>query len=512
MVHLPGSGLSTLSPELDKRCQAIRVGISGQFLAARPAMVPGLQGRRMSTKPRRFEHGSAYKDGKLYLFDDRSVLVVRAWPEPRAWRLGLEGAWKGARPLGLDLAAPDTLRPRSRRRKRCQAQAFEVIPVAQRRAAARFGERAWPLHVLFTRVPGAMELAERCPALAVGLAFSRQLRPPVARPLRSARALLRDPGPRTARRVAGWLGFEPSRATVRVLSRLPARLCSPGLLRIIRDALAGSVLRKVLLHAPALERPFTGLLWTMSQPGWSLEIASPVLSAVAAAPRERAWRLVGRLQTIGELWPELWPVRPPPRLVSLRQVHRLRDRLLEDQTSPTRLRALAESLGGFPLPPVPGGPCDGFRIDPLSSVDALLYEGEHMQHCIGTRDYVSACARHRGFAYHVQPLAPSLRLHPGQQATAWITPGEAGRWALAELRALDNAEPQPVLCRAVEHWLDLQDQPGHLRRLALPEEARGRTLRVRRLRRGVAPAHRQAPPRPAPPLGQQLGLDFEIPF
>jgi hypothetical protein len=271
----------------------------------------------MASTPRSFDPGSAYKDGKLYLFDGQGVLVVRAWPAPRAWRLGLDGPWKGARPIGLDLAAPDKLRASSSRRLRCQAQAFAEIPVVQRRAAARFGDRAWSLHCLFTRVQGAIGLAERCPALAAGLAHANSLRPPVGKPMRSARALLRRPGPRTARQVAEWLGFEPSRAVVRVLGKLEPGSCGVRNLRALRWALANPRLRKFLLHASRLHQPLLHLLSLMAEPAWDTSVGNAVLVTVADRPPQRAWPLVARIESLQCSWPELWPRRPLSDLVSV---------------------------------------------------------------------------------------------------------------------------------------------------------------------------------------------------
>lgn len=41
--------------------------------------------------------GTAYKNGKFYLFDARQILVMTGWPDPRAWRKTKTIAWKQIR-------------------------------------------------------------------------------------------------------------------------------------------------------------------------------------------------------------------------------------------------------------------------------------------------------------------------------------------------------------------------------------------------------------------------------
>jgi hypothetical protein len=466
----------------------------------------------MTSTPRSFASGAAFAAGKLYIFREDSALVVRAWPDPRAWRLGLEGPWRGARPVGLDLAAPDKLRPGSAWRRRCEARAFAPIPRDRRRAAARFGDRGWPLHNLFTRVPGALALAELCPALAVGLAFSHLLRAPVRKPQRSARALLRSPGPRMARDVAAWLGFEPSRAVTRVLRKIEPRCCDAGNIIIVRAALQDRQLRKVLLHADRLGKPALVLLGWAVDPGWRPGLDTAVVNAAVRLHDRLAWGVVGDILHLRPWWADVWPERPLPRLVSVPQIARLAARVNAGLDSPRYLRSLAENLGGFPTPPLPGGLMDGYRFEPLYSVDDLIAEGCAMEHCIGSRPYVGRCARGEGFGYRVEAVAPQLVGQPQNRATVWIDRGEGQRWELGGLQARGNAEPSFLLREVVKHWLGLQDFTNPVRVLAERTQQHDPTLalippplRPRRL-------GRQPPRRPPPAQGHQLGLQFDVPF
>jgi hypothetical protein len=466
----------------------------------------------MSTTLRTFEPGSAYKDGKLYLFDMHGVLVVRAWPDPRAWRLGLEGPWKGARPIGLDLAAPDKLRASSRRRLRCQAEAFAAIPTDRRRAAARFGHRSWGLHCLFTRVPGALELAEHCPALAAGLAFSNSLRAAVCKPMRSARALLRHPGPHTARKVAGWLGLEPSRAMVRVLRKLEPSRCGVENLRAIKAAMDVATLRKATLHAPRLTQPLLNLMGQMMRPEWDVRLGCGILVELASFSKQDGWFFLWRLQALRRMWGQLWPERSLPVLASVAQVLRLQGRANRASRDPERLSSILGPERGFPSPPLMGGRIDGVQIQPLRSVSDLVAEGHSMRHCIGSVPYLADCVQGRGFAYRVAVEESGASDREGVQATLWLTPGHAQRWELSEIRARRNNAPPQRLRQAVERWLELQDRPRPIDKSAIPESARGRTLRVTRVRGRQSPTGRTRWVPPPPPLGHQLQLGFVVPF
>jgi hypothetical protein len=299
---------------------------------------------------------------------------------------------------------------------------------------------------------------------------------------------------------------------VRVLGMLAPRDCSVGTLRLLREAMADPVLRKVLLHAPVLSEPLLGLLWDLAEPGCRLRLGSAVLSAVANADVDDGWHLLGCLGYLQQVWPDLWPGRPMPRLVSTAQLLRLHHQAHEERVSPIRLRALAAGLGGFPAPPLPDGVVQGFRFVPLRSADDLIQEGERMGHCVGSIDYVIDCARGHGFGYRVQAEQAELRVAPGQRATVWINREDGLRWEIGELRARSNHSPLPPLRKAVERWIALQDEPRLMLRARIPDAAIGRTLRVVRHRRPAPFARCLQPPRPPEAQGWQLSLGFDVPF
>ena len=55
------------------------------------------------TKPKKsrnlYTFGNTLKDGKLYLFQPNELVVIRGWPEMRAWRrTPVRGGWTHVRP------------------------------------------------------------------------------------------------------------------------------------------------------------------------------------------------------------------------------------------------------------------------------------------------------------------------------------------------------------------------------------------------------------------------------
>lgn len=208
--------------------------------------------------------GIAIKNGKLYRFDKRGgVVVVKTWPEPQAWCRrdgGLDGAqWAACRPW-LDLSACSEKHQPFCWTSVNEMDAFVAIPqeAVQAVVASSLDKRQWASLQLAARVPGGLALLQDAPLLGAALACAYFLKPvPVARPLRSARALLRHGrGMKTWRRVAAWLGFDGSSAFVRTLRRVhiePSRPWTVEMMVGLRKAWADPVAKKRLLHAPDLD-------------------------------------------------------------------------------------------------------------------------------------------------------------------------------------------------------------------------------------------------------------------
>ncbi len=412
----------------------------------------------MTQSPRKFEYGSAFKDGKYYSFSNSDLTVVRAWPDPMAWRLRQEGPWRGWRPRNLDLDAPEQLAalpPRNRRseasmrRLRNQARAYEPAPLAERRSAARYGSyHAWPVYTLLARAPGALELAEHNPALAFALAEHDALRPPVRKLFQSARSLLKSPGPHTAQRVAEWLGFEPSRATVRCLRKIEPRHCSRWRLHLLRVGFNQPRTRKLLLHAPALNEPFLRLYELIINPDCELRVHNGLVSEVAGLQGRRAERACCAIDILISRWHAVFHDRPLPELHSLEQIRTLS---LQAEEALDELCSIPFNLPErFPEPPIPALGSSTCSIEPLDTPAKLQNESLEMRHCIGSPSYLRDSVTGHGYGYSVRYQAGARE----QRATVWLYPVVGEGYRLRDCRRARNGRPSIEILTCVRAWID----------------------------------------------------------
>jgi hypothetical protein len=181
--------------------------------------------------------GWGFKDGKLSVFGERDIVVLRGWPAPLAWRRTRMKAWRPTRQHAesifcavLDKASvlpgdyavePErdvpALVPGERLpfdqyyyahilpQERAIAERFLAkTPAAVLTELGRHTDRHWQLYCLFARCPGAVELAKEHPVLAYALASCWVFRKPApTQPMRAVRSLLRKPVPA----IWAWLGF-----------------------------------------------------------------------------------------------------------------------------------------------------------------------------------------------------------------------------------------------------------------------------------------------------------------
>jgi hypothetical protein len=415
--------------------------------------------------------GSAYdpSTGKLRRFVSAGagvIEVVRYWPEPRAWlRIG-EGAWRGESPY-LDLvdaeAAPSRAgRPRTRRFRANLRAAVSTIPEPVRAILRTLPPRVqWRCLSLFARADGALELAASNPALAVALACSRELGVRVKRPLRSARALLR----RRRRDIAGWLGFPPTAAAVRVLSRLPPGDCDPSHLLHLRALLSAEP--RTVLHLRALN---AGVLQLLGHPRLRPLIAPSLVEACAAMTRSRAQRLAQRIEAIESNAGFLGRGGDLPLLRSARDVHRLSREL--DRARRVR-GARRRVFAPFPPAPFPDGALgpSGVTVEAIRGHDELVSAGREDHNCLADPTcYPVRIAEGLDALYRVRweedavPQRALLRLSRPLVAGAF--------WHILELFAPCNQVVTPWVREALQAWVDEGHRTGTEWRIVHPPSVR----------------------------------------
>ena len=171
--------------------------------------------------------GFSYKNGKLYRFDHRRIVVMAPWPDPRAWFRTPTKNWQPTRKWAdrvlsnmtipllstelIDLVFDSTCRwlTTNMREQVAQTKYLSAVPPEIQAELSLLTERRWQAMNLFARVPGGFELYRSNPGLAFCLANNWAFhRPAVTHPYRSARSLVG----KKQREIVGWLGFPPTDA------------------------------------------------------------------------------------------------------------------------------------------------------------------------------------------------------------------------------------------------------------------------------------------------------------
>jgi hypothetical protein len=399
-------------------------------------------GRKITTKA-----GALWReaDGALVEWEAGEVRVTRPWPLPRSWlKLGpTHSRWREVNGrVGSWAWAPDAERRVRSWAGKARLAAWSTVPLGVRLAwaAARLAGEAWPLLSMLARCPGARELALSVPMLAGALTAHGELRTPVARPLRSIRALLALPdGMARWRRVARWLGFDDSRAFVNLVRRLSLEGgFGSGAQRRLREVWADSMGRKRLLHAPRVDAGVVELLASAVRRGLAAQVHPELVDVAFGAD---VWG--GVAQNFDEAamhWQHAHPTRPLPSWRTAADV--------EAALAP-RAHFLPEVTWSgvtpppFPPPPLPAGP----GITPLASPEALAVEGEEMEHCLGWLAWEYEARARLGYGYRVE--------FGGERASLWLQreEGEPTGFRVRQLRGPRNAAPSPDLVREVASWL-----------------------------------------------------------
>lgn len=443
--------------------------------------------------PHAIRYGTSFKDGKLYEFSPEGILVLRQWPDLRAWRRTPKGRqWQQVRPH-LRLHRVDSgwscevsrreskVRPmlggmhirdmlaREPEQEDYEDEFMEVLPdepieapgvadptmalfrpawVIELRseflksipeevlaAVAPYSSRHWHLLNLIARCPGALDLVRASPALAFALASLWAFRNPAPRqPLRAARALLRKRQPE----IAAWLGFSSDRSTMRVLRKLSPAECSiPNLLHL-HDLLP--VHPKPLRHMRILG---TASLHIMARAAGRCALSDTYLCELGASPKP-AW-----LETEQGLIRDVLWMRETLGETGIFVIHshahlqRHHDHLVE-RVGRMDLKLLDPDP--LPEPPFPGVTTSDLHLEPLTTPVALLIEGRAQSNCVGA--YAKRIRRGGLCVYRVlAPERATLAIGRTRNHT------RKGTWVISELKAPGNAEVMESTRQSVESWL-----------------------------------------------------------
>ena len=407
--------------------------------------------------------GTCFKNGKVYDFDNSSVLVMKGWPDPRAWVKTSRKGWhhdrKKADKFFSSWLFPESGRPPSEspdpstvecpdylnhgdltdeeraqrwashrkavirewKEKHQLADFFDRIPPEIRHALLQYSDRKWHLLNLFARCPGAFDLHVSNPALFYALASHWVFhKPAVRQPMRAARSLVR----KKQKDIQRWLGFPATESARKILRRIPRMALSVENLLYLRDTLHDPERAKILAHLPRIN---AGALRLINDRRLMDHLAPRVIEEVGNDPENDDYANTYRM--LIDLFRMNQQLRAGPLPICFHSLRRIKE--LHDELA-TRLDDaeyydddLAEPVV-FPPPPYHGTE----TIVPISTPDELRKEGREMQHCVGS--YARNVARGGCYIYRV--LSPV-------RATLSITI-RAGNWSLDQIQMASN-KPVP---------------------------------------------------------------------
>ena len=379
--------------------------------------------------------GYAFKNGKFYAFDKRSVLVLKAWPDPRSWLKRRSHDWKSNRmhadrflSSALFAAGEEAVLPKRPLRlhpehelvgtseawleeqalfwerehaleihnRRRMAAYFDLIPPEIRSELLRYRDRRWHLLNLFARCPGALDLSRSNPALAYALASNWVFhKPAVTRPLRAARGLVN----RKQREIMKWLRFPPREPVRRILTRIPAESLSIGNLLCLRRALRRKSVVKALAHVRRINAAV-------------IRVTAEVEGEELLTPR--LLNEIGQDRTQDALYPSVLttfrdtvrmlrvvsrPDKPPAPFFSLCRLQTIHEQCAREfQNDPAGLTGLGSIPKTFPEAPFAGNE----TIMPIHTPGELHAEGREMHNCVFS--YIHRIADGSEYIYRV--LAP----------------------------------------------------------------------------------------------------------
>lgn len=418
----------------------------------------------MNAMHKRFEKsipGILFKEdtGKLYIFRDESISVLKSWPEPQAWQKTAQNpVWQTFRPdikisrlkssnrsillekrpsninqLCLPFSPP-AHKAQIDRRELAWLRWFATIPPETLRVVWSFPERQWHMLSFLARCgEAAYDLSISNPALAFTLASNWVFhQPAVKQPFRSARALLK-PGIKQ-REILAWLGYPETEAARKMLSKVIHKAIGISPLLYLRQSMFDPTTFKTLTHLPRLN---SGVLRLATDPVL-LPMAAPTLLEEIATSRKEdnrinaAYLLKQSLLIHRSLHPTRTHIVP---IRSLRYLIEYHHNILTEYLA-AQYRKHNRS---FPPPPLKGSE----EIQPISSLDALIKEGYEQNNCAVT--YLEAVTIFKSvYIYRV--------LWPERSTLALKRKGH--RWVLWQLKLANNLDPSEKTYEVVHSWLE----------------------------------------------------------
>jgi len=374
----------------------------------------------------------AFKDGKLYEFENSHVLVMSAWPNPRAWFKNQSHGWQPNQEMADKLLSrrlfpastptpPEPEKPFVLPNGQMILPGVEVgeekvakinynefmalegysqnIPAEVRNELLRFDKRKWYLLNAFARCPGAVDLSKSNPALFYALANHWLFHDPAVRdPVRAMRSLVW----KKQRLIQEWLGFPGTEAARRTLARIMPRSLDIEVLLFLRRAIGKQAAQKLLSHAPVLDRCTVRIICDRrTRP----HITPRFLQDMTAVAREKCpagMTVYDMLKATVRMAAMVGWKRCPRSFASFKRLYEVYKELAT-KTNAEKFIKEFQLPERFENPPYAGNS----DIIPLTSVEEMFKEGYEQRNCCG--QYSVDVAYQQAYVYRVlRPIRATL--------------------------------------------------------------------------------------------------------
>jgi len=413
--------------------------------------------------------GYRFKDGKLMIFSETEVMLIRGWNEPSAVKKTAD-SWEPFAPE-FRLVAPyrRSTKPTSKKAEKTSSlpepasqlafDLFDQLPasrkpqipappsLAEQRKRAfdsfrfslpkevakvleGFRSRQWPLLTLLAFDLRFLDLATTNPALAFAMGgwFAEHPKMLLGKVL----------GQMKQRELLKLLKLPDSAAMVKLFRKIPPESIDPRLWKGLLSALRqpDGVTSKWLAHIPSIN---LGVIDLIVQPHTRRALTPTLLEEVASDPKEKYRAgIAALLRDTLAMKSEIEDDRSIPAVSSVAMLREIHESVsVEFQ----KLESLRNNLGHLPRPPMPG---IKDRIVPLRTITELLAEGRIQKNCVAS--YAGRVIAGECFIYRV--------LHPNR-ATLSVSLQSDGNWEISELKASCNRSVDAGTRAFVNEWLAL---------------------------------------------------------
>jgi hypothetical protein len=284
----------------------------------------------MSSAPefRPFVSGRSFKNGKLYVFSKKDVIVLKPWPDLRAWRRTKRKHWHCIRPClrlndfeieiefreprrgyGIDWDFPEAAPPavvpnvpetwdtpefhriaeewklapqlvaneppaesggyseRLKRRLEHTERFLVSIPDPIRKLVGSFSNHHWHLLSMLARCPRSGDLLVSNPALGFAMSHAWIY---AGHKSSHAHEWVRRHLPKPQKTICGLLGFPANESSVRILRKLEPHHCGAACLFDLRRLMADERMVDHLRHLPKLTPGVIRFLSLIRSKGWQV--------------------------------------------------------------------------------------------------------------------------------------------------------------------------------------------------------------------------------------------------